>query len=223
MSKFDILDTETVCALLGVSDRTIRTWVKDYGCPSKQEGRNRTFVWSEVLDWYVGYKSSLESGISSDFAGDAADPQEPEDIRQATLRKTKAEADLKQLQLARLRGEVIDIATAKDKLGRYIGNLRTALLNMAQNLSIPLEGVTDATKREAIIRDHMEDLCRELSSGSIVGGVDDETAPIEAIEAAAAETIGEISPELLDLCWEIIGRAPAATSIAMELLDEYSR
>lgn len=231
MSQFDVLDTETVCALLGVSDRTLRTWVKDYGCPSKQEGRNRTFVWSEVLEWYVGYKSSLENGVSADFAGDQ--DEEEEDIRAVNLRKTKAEADLRQLQLSKLRGEVIPIADARVRAGRMMGNLRTALLGLPQSLGPALEGVKDPAEREAIIRERVEAVCRDLSTGAIVGGGEVDETPAgsdevvhdgdDAVEISAAavdESLG-ITPDLVQLCREIIAAAPS--DIALELENAYAR
>ncbi len=58
MDKLQVVDSSTVCAVLSISDRTLRTWVSDLGCPSNKEGRTVTFNWSDVLFWYVDYAAA---------------------------------------------------------------------------------------------------------------------------------------------------------------------
>ncbi|HSU19921.1 MAG TPA: hypothetical protein VLI45_09290 [Acidobacteriaceae bacterium] len=188
------MDIETVADLLDVSTRQIRTYVTQFGCPSRKEGRTPVFSWPEVLNWYVGYKSALEAGDRAAVAQDEPDVDEGEpagqrpneDIRQATLRKTRAEANLKELALSRLRSEVITIADAKVRLDRMLGNLRAKLLGMAPKLASRIEGLKVRTEREAAIKDEIEALCREISTGAIVD-LPDEVQPntVEKIDAAA--------------------------------------
>lgn len=184
--KHEAMDIETVAELLGVSTRQVRTYIAQ-GMPSRKEGRTPVFVWREVFDWFLGYKMSLEYGdrpaFDDESAGDDTDdlPAVPtgkpnEDIRQATLRKTRAEADLRELALSRQRSEVITIADAKVRLDRMMGNLRTKLLSIPPKLASRLEGLKARTEREAAIKDEMETLCREISTGAVVDLPDNETS-----------------------------------------------
>ena len=194
--QFETVDAETVATLLGVSPRQVNNYINLKGLPSQGEGRRRTFVWGDVREWYVQYRISLEMGDGTDGSLDdetEADTSDgdgkKEDIRAANLRKTKAEADLKQLALSRLRGEVITIGDAKTRLDRMLGNLRAQLLGLAPKLSNRIEGERDPAGREAAIRDEMAALCRELSTGAVVGGPPEESA--EAIEQMAASAEAE--------------------------------
>ena len=196
MDKLEVIDIETVAAVLRKSDRQIRTWISDFGCPCRKEGRSLTFYWPDVLNWYVEYASSKANGVSGDFAPDEAESEENESLQKAMLRKTRAEADLKQLALSKLRGEVIVIQDAKSRLDRMLGNLRSQLMSMAPKLATRIAGERDPNAQEAAIKDEMETLCRSLSTGAIAGvehDLDGEDAV--DIEAAAAE---EITGEQVD-------------------------
>ena len=197
MDKLVVVDIETVANVLGVSDRQVRTWVSDFGCPSTKDGRTRTFHWPAVLEWYVGFESAKQNGVAGDFS-ESDDPEEAEDIRAANLRKTVAEADLKQIALAKLRGEMVGIAEARVVVTRVFANMRSQLLNMAPKLSTRLAGEPDPTAMEAAIREEMEILCRDLSTGSVVGGAPEEpaepepaTLELEASAEAALEPIAD--------------------------------
>lgn len=178
------MDAQTVADLLGVSTRQLNNYINCKGLPSQGSGRSRTYVWREVLEWFVDYRSQMEMGGGSggsegdDFDDDSSDiggAGKKEDIRAANLRKTRAEADLKQLALSKLRGEVIVIADAKVRIDRMLGNLRTQLLAIAPKL---------ANLPESEVREEIVALCRELSTGAVVDHAEDETA--EAIEEMAA-------------------------------------
>ena len=195
MPKHEAMDIETVADLLNVSTRQIRTYVSQCEMPYRKEGRTPMFDWHLVLDWYVGYKSALEAG-DRPLPGDedegeelAPDGGKNEDIRQATLRKTRAEANLKELALSRQRREVITIADAKVRLDRMMGNLRTKLLGIAPKLASRLEGVKARPERESAIREEMENLCREISTGEIIDlpeSTDDKTSTLELESVSAA-------------------------------------
>ncbi len=194
MDKLQVVDSSTVCAVLSISDRTLRTWVSDLGCPAKKDGRSVSFDWPEVLAWYVDYAAAKKGGVTGDFAPDDQDEEATpkENLAQAMLRKTLAEADLKTLALSRLRGEVINIADARSRLDRMFGNTRTALLGMAPKLATRLAGVKDPAEIEALCKEEMEALCRELSSGQIVGIEEPEAEEtLDELQASAEEILTE--------------------------------
>jgi len=187
-----LMQTADILQLLPVGERQLRNLINNKGLPCQGSGTRRSFVWAEVLEWYVDYRLGLafkdgnggnEDGSDEDGISESGGNGR-EDIRQATLRKTRAEANIKELQLSRLRGEVIAIADAKTRVDRMMGNLRSHLLGMAAKLASRTEGM-QRTEREAAIKDELESLCRELSTGAIVEIADD---PAEVdLTASAAE------------------------------------
>lgn len=194
--KHEAMDIETVAELLGVSTRQVRTYVTQ-GMPAGKEGRTPVFNWREVFDWFVGYKISLEYGDRPSPPDDEDEDDFPaenpnEDIRKVNLRLSRAKADLAQLELSRRRGEVITIADAKVRLDRMMGNLRTKLLSMAPKLASRIEGLA-RTDREAAIKDEMETVCREISTGAVVDLPEESpvyTEPAESVDNAPSVASG---------------------------------
>ncbi len=195
------MDIETVADLLSVSSRQIRTYITA-GLPAGRDGRKPVFRWPEVLDWYVGYKSAIEYGERPLASADDADlddealPEDDaaqgkkEDIRSASLRKTRADADLKELALSRERAEVITIADARSRLDRLFGNLRSQLLGMPPKLATRLAGIPEPTAMESVIKEEMETLCRDLATGAVVGTIPQEVYPAGDISIAASADNG---------------------------------
>lgn len=192
MAKHEAMDMQTVADLLGVSVRMVNNYINQKGLPSQGSGRTRSFVWSEVLEWYIRYRVEMEMDGGNDgneegeFDESASDSssKKPEDLRGAMLRKTKAEADLKQLALSKQRSEVVTIVDAKARLDRMLGNLRAKMLSIAPKLANRVEALKTRTDKEAAIKEEMESLCRELSTGEIVGSAEPTTETIEEISAA---------------------------------------
>lgn len=50
------MSDSTVAALLGVTERMIRNYVKSQEMPCIGRGKARRFNWPEVLEWYLGYR-----------------------------------------------------------------------------------------------------------------------------------------------------------------------
>jgi hypothetical protein len=205
IDKLQTVDIDTVAANLLVTDRQVRTWIEKFGLPSTKDGRTRTFYWPDVLEWYVGYRSAKDAGPAGDFAPEdqGADGQPNEDQRQANLRKTRAEADLKQLQLAKARGQMIGIREAGEIVNRVFGNVRSQLLNMAPKLSTLLTGQPEEAV-QGIIKTEMETLCRELSTGQVVGieesqpaaETEDEPVDLEASAMPGELDAAAVAPDL---------------------------
>jgi len=53
------LSEADVAALLGVSARMVRKYISKNDLPCDGSGRDRTFTWSRVLDWYLLYRFEI--------------------------------------------------------------------------------------------------------------------------------------------------------------------
>jgi len=196
--QYEAMDAETVAGLLGVSTRQVNNYINMKGLPSQGSGKRRTFVWAEVREWYVQYRMDLEAGDGSDGSEDGDSDDEgsesggnkKEDIRAWNLRKTRADANLKELDLSKKRAEVITVADAKVRLDRMMGNLRSKLLAMPPKLASRLEGEKDRTGRESALKEEMENLCREISTGAVVD-LPVDAGTLEEVSASAERTFAD--------------------------------
>jgi phage terminase Nu1 subunit (DNA packaging protein) len=140
-----------VAELLGVTDRQVRNWIKDKGLPAKGDPRGRTLVWSETLAWYVAYRIAETGGSGGSRKAVDPDSEPLESMEAALARKTRAEADLKELQLARERSEVAAIADVERVLGAANKSIQTLLLALPASLAPQLLGLEDHNKIFAVI------------------------------------------------------------------------
>jgi DNA-binding transcriptional regulator YiaG len=122
-------------AKLGISVRTLREWEK--AGVSETEMRDRAARQKE------------RAGASSTMS-------------EARLRKLRAEAELKELELAKQRGELISIAEVLEGISRIGAATRSAIMRMEADLPPMLEGLP-AAKMQLVIRQMVDQVLGELS------------------------------------------------------------
>ena len=168
--KFEALDIEDVAALLGVSVRMVRNYSKDKGLPCIGDGRGKRFVWLKVLEWYVAYRLDLavqKGGNGGNGNGHRGSEEEPETLDEAMLRKTAAEASLKELELAQKRGQVVAVDDAKAAITTVSKNIQQKLLSVPAKLTPRLVGTSDRNRINTILDKEMRQLCTELAAVSV--------------------------------------------------------
>jgi excisionase family DNA binding protein len=149
--SYAALTTVDVAELLGVTKRAVNKWIKDKGLPAKSDGRGQVLDWATTLEWYVSYRIAENAGTAG-TRRTGGDPEEPlETFDEALARKTRAEADLKELQLARERGEVAAIADVEKVLASANKSIQTLMLALPSGLTPQLIGLEDRTKIHAVI------------------------------------------------------------------------
>jgi phage terminase Nu1 subunit (DNA packaging protein) len=182
-SDHDEMDAETVARLLKVSLRMLRIYVSDKGLPCHGDKRARVFKWGEVLDWYVEYRISIaspdgnrgnetqrhppanpESALVMDDQ-----PKPVEKYKDALTRKIIAEADLKEIERAIKRREVIAAGDAKRILDRLFTDVKQKLLGLPSKLALRLEGVKNRNQRTAILEAEIRQICQELAVHAVTG------------------------------------------------------
>jgi len=167
--NYEALDTETVADLLGVTPRQVRNWAINKGLPFKDDPRGRRFKWREALEWYIVYRTEKDGSRGSQPP--APDPEsneeQTESLEQATTRKTIAEANLKELELATKRGQVVAIADAQRAIEVVSKNVQQKLLSVPAKLTGRLMGVADRNRIHAILEVEMKQQCTELAGISL--------------------------------------------------------
>jgi len=131
--------------LVGKSQETLRLWIKE-GCPVAEDyvqGKKGYRLDSrEVIEWYK--KRSVASATSF---GDSITKEE------AQRRKLAAEAELAELEIAKKKGEVVDIGQMKTELSNRFTELRTAIRRIPERCALRLVGEMD----EVVIKDTILD------------------------------------------------------------------
>ena len=160
--------------LLFVSEKTVRNWMNKNDLPSVDSGRGRVLQWKAVLDWYVSYKQK-EGGNGGNALVKNALPEDlqlpPESMEAALRRKTVAEADLKELQLAKERGQVASIEDVKRNVAAVAQAIQQKILAIPSRLTPRLVSVDDRNVVNAILEGESQQLCSELATVGSRGGI----------------------------------------------------
>ena len=93
-----------------------------------------------------------------------------DDIRAARLRRELAMAELKELELAERKGELVAADEAEKQMGSMILNAKSKLLALPGKLAPQLAGLHNAGIVESLIRAEIYAVLNELASGGEDGG-----------------------------------------------------
>jgi len=177
-AKGRLVNRSEIAELYGVSLPTVTSWVKR-GCPYVRAG-NRGKEWqfntAAVAEWREQQAYANAVGNSGDW-----------DLEEARRRREAAEAALKEIELAKARGEVVEIEAVADIVGDDYSRVRARLIAIPPKLA-PLVHRAESV---AEIREYLDDGVREALaelSRSVAGEFADEDPGDEgeAAEAAAA-------------------------------------
>jgi excisionase family DNA binding protein len=164
--SYAAMSVSDVAELLGLTDRQVRNLINDKGLPATNDGRGFVLDWPTTLEWYAGYRSTQKCGNGGNRrpeTGQNDEDEQPETFNEAILRKTRAEADLKELQLARERGEVAAIADVERVLTGANKAIQTRILALPASLSTQLLGIDDRNRIFTILDRSMRELLTNLA------------------------------------------------------------
>jgi phage terminase Nu1 subunit (DNA packaging protein) len=163
--SFEALDARDTAELLGITKRQLQNLV-ELGLPKEGHGKGSYYIWSKARDWYIAYKIA-QSKPKSPLNGAAKDVDpntevEGETFAHALCRKTIADADLKELELAKGRGEVVAVADVERSVSNVAVNLKDKLLGIPAKLTGILFGLKTKAQIRAALDTEMRQLCGEL-------------------------------------------------------------
>ena len=142
--------THAQCAMVfGVEPRTITKWCNEYGMPKENRGQYNLIA---VVQWRCNY---LEKKIKTAEQGGS------DGINQDTRLK-RANAEIKEMHLAELRGEMVNIDEVMPILNEGFSNIRRKASTFAQTVSPQLEGM-ESYERTEYLKTAIEDLFEDLS------------------------------------------------------------
>ena len=133
--------------------------------PAAVDGRQRTFAWTEVLAWYVGYKISLERYTGPDSADEGgSDP-----IR----RKDTAVAALKELDLEQRRGMLVPMADVSRVLQDVAKGLQVEILGLPNRITGQVLAIREQVEMSAYLTAEATQLCTRLSQLHFIPSTDE--------------------------------------------------
>lgn len=145
--------------LFDVDERTVRNWITNNNLPFDGEGKRRRINWQIALPWYVRYRAA-EIGN----AGNPRSKDQDETYEAALARKTIAEADLKELQLARARGEVASISDMERVVSTSNLAVQTQLLSIPSQAAPEIIGLTELPAAIRILTTFVEQALTNLAT-----------------------------------------------------------
>ena len=179
--KCDFLSINDVAELLLVTDRTIRNWLKDKAMPSTSDERGRRFVWADVLPWYVKMRAEEDGNPRKSLLSwpgtEPTSPPEDDEIQkeyarvgilrktgaEALLRKTIAEADLKELELGERRRQVVAVEDVSRVMQDTAKNLQVEILGWPTLMIGQIYGMRDRNQLFALLTSSARGLCTRLA------------------------------------------------------------
>jgi phage terminase Nu1 subunit (DNA packaging protein) len=157
---------EEIADRLGVEPRTVTNWVRNHSdFPSRVEGRSRSFPAQKCLLWFIDRK--VADAVSSML------PPQQTSMVDAELRKAVADAELAELRVQKLRGEVIPVEMARKELRLIFTRLRARLISAPGEYApqiLNLGTVADAVLK---LREVCSNLIAEMQSAATPAEDDD--------------------------------------------------
>jgi phage terminase Nu1 subunit (DNA packaging protein) len=146
-----LVSQKQIADIFGVSTRAVRDW-DNAGCPSIRSAKTKQYETSEVIAWRVQreIKAALEEG--------GADIND-EEVREATRRQqiakaeqAQADAEIKYIELAKRRGEVIPLAKAEDLVSDALAEFSQALDRIPYRYPAQLGSCRNDNERREVLR-----------------------------------------------------------------------
>ena len=163
--RHEAMDMETVADLLGISDKQVRNLINHKGLPSTGSGRTRTFVWRDVLAWWVDYQVSLGryTGTDGNGPGENDDETSGEDLKGSEARRARYLADLKKIDLQERLGKLVPMADVVRVTQDVAKGLQTEILAFPSRIAGTAVGIRDQAEMSAFLTRECDGLCTRLS------------------------------------------------------------
>lgn len=179
MSAERYVDREEIAFLLGFEPRTITNYVKRHpDFPSRVSGKTRSFPVQRCLTWQ-------RDRLAADAAAEAAEPP-PSDLAQAEQRKAMADAELAELKLAKLRGDVVAVQAAAKEIRDAFTRVRARLLSTPGEYASQILHLEELPKAVLVLRALVDTVLAELQANAGGPAIDDEDDEDTGDEATAA-------------------------------------
>lgn len=170
--------------IFGVSVASVDHWLRS-GAPCDASGATAKFNTAEMVDWRIA--QAVERVTESA-------PADSDTLDDARRRKTQAEAELAEIEVAEKRGEVVNIAEAARTVAEEYAAVRAKLLGIPGRLAPLMAIETDQPACKALlvreITEALNELVGALDDGAPGGAGDGPSGGPEAAAGPHGEPVG---------------------------------
>ncbi len=143
----------------GITKANCALWGKKPGCPKKRRGDTWAYEWPAWNDWRT---AELVREARGERNGGAAD------YEKAKARREEAAAGLEELKLRKARGELVEVETARERLGVVVDVLARKIKAYPAKWSPMLVGCKTLAEVRKRLKPAVAELMTELA------GLDDD-------------------------------------------------
>ena len=145
---------DQIAHLLKLTPRMVNLHAKDHGMPRIDRGQYDIVA---CVHWYIDY---LKQQIKEARRGDETE-------QQARTRLTVATADLRELELARAKGDLIEVDLVKILWERLVASFKTKILGIPSKLPQRLIICKDINQIKGLLEQEIFEALSELSRSDI--------------------------------------------------------
>ena len=162
--NFEALDTDDVAALLGVTERQVRTYIADKGLPCKMDGRKRTFNWPEVLAWYVEWKASQARYTGGDPSEGKRSSRDADRSSDPIYRRDSANASLKEIDLAQRQGKLVNMADVLNVFNAVTKGMQIEIRGLPNRILGQVLAIRDRDEMNAFLTDETNHVLERMAA-----------------------------------------------------------
>lgn len=149
MARDTLVSRAELADELGVTERTITEWVKSReDFPSRVQGKSRTFPLTRCWRWYLEYK--------------LAQKESPKDMDEARVRYETARAQIAELELEELRGNLARREDVEKAFTAIHERTRSRLVALPGKAAPALVGMKRAVDVQVALEAYIEEVIGEL-------------------------------------------------------------
>jgi len=157
-----------IAKLLMLTERRVQQLTKDGVIPKSERGR---YELAPAVQGYIRFLQDRNLKI---------DGKQVIDFNAERARKVKAEADIAEIDAAKARGEVADLADVQRSVEQCFAEIRANLRNIPSRISAQLIGEQTETQIKKVILSEIDAALMSLSGGfEVIEQDDDQSAEIQ--------------------------------------------
>jgi phage terminase Nu1 subunit (DNA packaging protein) len=161
------VERDEIAFLMDVTPRTVTNYRKHHSdFPCRVSGRAVTFPVKRCLQWQ-------RDRIVADAIADVAPPV-PSNIVQAELRKTIADAELAELKVGRMRGDLLAVQVAAKEIRNAFGRVRARLLSTPGEYAPQMLHLEEMPQAVSKLRQLVDTVLAELQATAGGDAIDDD-------------------------------------------------
>lgn len=171
-----LVNKTELARILGISTKTVSRYQTE-GLPFTGKGQSARFDVTACVQWYAQKQAQI--AMSQVDIGKVSLSEE-----EVKVRKLLAEAQMKELELAQMRGELVLVEDAEKEITRHLTQLRGKVTAIPGVWGAKVLGLKDIHEAVDILSDLVDRLMHELANDEEGDGLDEEDSEADVDESA---------------------------------------